>query len=93
MTGFLGAFANRFGKPRPEREEILRVKALARDALVLPEDAALTVSEIVCADPACPGIETVILVMIPGARTRALKLQKPVEEVGADDLRAAAEAG
>ena len=33
----------------------------------------VTVNEIACNDPACPGLETVILVMREGAKTRAYK--------------------
>jgi hypothetical protein len=90
MAGVLSAFARRFGRGRPEPEAQARVKALARAALALPDDVALAVNEIVCADPACPGMETVILVMAPGQRTRALKVQKPLEAVTAEDIRAAA---
>ena len=42
-----------------------RIKIWTREALSLSDDAAVTVSEINCRDPACPGVETVILVMIP----------------------------
>jgi hypothetical protein len=66
------------------------VKDLAREALALGEEVSISVNEINCTDPACPGTETVILFMVPGERTRALKVMKPVEEVGADDIREAA---
>ncbi len=75
-----------------DRMELTRVKELARYALALGDDAAISVNEINCTDPACPGTETVILLMIPGERTRALKVMKPVEEVGEADIRAAARA-
>ena len=45
-----------------------RIKIWTREALSLSDDAAVTVSEINCHDPACPGVETVILVMLPGLR-------------------------
>ncbi|HMO29001.1 hypothetical protein [Enterovirga sp.] len=51
-------------------------------------------SEIVCLDPACPGTETVMLVMAPGLKTRAAKLAKAAAEVTEPEVRAAlAEAG
>ena len=77
-------------RKKTESGAIARVKALAREALALPNDVALAVNEIVCADPACPGLESVILVMAPGQRTRALKVQKPLAEVEAADIVAAA---
>ena len=51
-----------------------------------PEAAAIAVNEIICADPACPGNETVILVMKPGEKTRAYKLQMAMAEVTAEAL-------
>ena len=73
-----------------DRTELARVKDLARTVLALGEEASISVNEINCTDPACPGTETVILLMVPGERTRALKVTKPVEEVSEADIRAAA---
>ncbi|WP_154678250.1 hypothetical protein [Microvirga massiliensis] len=50
-------------------------------------------NEIVCRDASCPGIETIILVMVPGQRTRACKISKPLEEVTEADVREAVAAG
>ena len=58
-----------------------RLKVQVKDLLGLPEAAAIAVNEILCADPACPGNETVILVMKPGEKTRAYKLQMAMAEV------------
>ena len=63
-----------------------RLKAKVRELLGLPEAAAIAVNEIICADPACPGNETVILVMKPGEKTRAYKLQMAMAEVTAEAL-------
>ncbi|WP_372424630.1 hypothetical protein [Salinarimonas chemoclinalis] len=90
MASLLGTFAGRFGRPRPERAALDRVAALARAVLALPADATVAVNEIVCADPACPGTETVILVMVPGARTRALKVAGEAGTVTEAMLREAA---
>ncbi|TVR08989.1 MAG: hypothetical protein EA385_08635 [Salinarimonadaceae bacterium] len=76
-----------------DKSQIARVKALAVEVLALGEDVSLAVNEINCLDPGCPGIETVILVMAPGERTRALKVTKPIEQVAAQDIRAATEVG
>jgi hypothetical protein len=69
------------------------VKDLVRAALGAPPDLALTVNEIICADPACPGTETVILIMRPGEKTRAMKIARPMAEVTADDVLSALAAG
>ena len=85
-----GLFRKALGKGAIDREALARVKDLAREALALGEEVSISVNEINCTDPACPGTETVILVMVPGERTRALKVMKPVEEVLAEDIREAA---
>jgi hypothetical protein len=61
--------------------EAARIKAEVRDLLALPGATAIAVNEILCADPACPGSETVILVMEPGRKTRAFKVQAAMAEV------------
>ncbi|TDR89902.1 hypothetical protein [Enterovirga rhinocerotis] len=84
-----GLFAKRAGIPDPDRVAAERVKALAASLLALPDGAEITVSEIVCLDPACPGTETVILVMPKGGKTRAAKVAAPAAEVGEPELRSA----
>jgi hypothetical protein len=73
----------------PDGEARARVAAWARAHGAFPEGTALTVSEIACPDPSCPGDETVILVMAPGARTRAVKVLRPLAAITEDDVRAA----
>ncbi|MCO5090060.1 hypothetical protein [Bosea sp. (in: a-proteobacteria)] len=63
-----------------------RLKGQVRDLLGLSGTAAVAVNEIICADPACPGSETVILVMKPGAKTQAYKLPMALAEVTAEAL-------
>lgn len=65
-----------------------RIKEEVRARLGLPDEAAIAVNEILCADPSCPGTETVILVMNPGAKTRAYKAQMPMAELGGEALLA-----
>ncbi|GJD63132.1 hypothetical protein [Methylobacterium frigidaeris] len=84
----LGAFRKR---PAAETGARARVADIARRLGGFSPEVALTVNEIVCADPACPGTETVILVMPPGARSRACKVGKPLEAVTEEDVAAALE--
>ena len=70
-----------FGRPRPPDAARLRVEAWARAAGGFGEATVLKVNEIVCPDPACPGFETVILIMEPARRSVARKIAKPVTEV------------
>ncbi len=78
------------GRPRTDSEATARVKAWTRAALGASADTALAVNEIACTDPACPGIETVILVMEPGRKTRALKIAKALDAVAEEDIRSVA---
>lgn len=67
-----------------------RIAGQVRAALVLGEEDAVTVSQIDCGDPACPGgAETFILVMRKGERTRAAKMSKAMSYVEDDDIAAA----
>ena len=89
MAVRLGFFRAMLGAPRPDAAAFGRVKAWTLAVLNLPEDAAVTVNEIACTDPSCPGLETVMLVMEPGRKTRAFKVPKAVEAVTEQDVRAA----
>nr|WP_246742501.1 hypothetical protein [Microvirga splendida] len=78
-----------FGLPKPDKQAVERVKELARSVIAASPETAYAVNEIACNDPGCPGIETVILVMEPGRKTRALKVAKPLDEVMEQDILAA----
>lgn len=78
-----------FGRPRPDAEAVERVKGWVQAALGASPETTLAVNEIACTDPACPAIETVILVMEPGRKTLAFKVGKPIEEVTEQDVGAA----
>lgn len=82
----LGNILRSFKRRRPDEDAMERIKGWTRAALSLGE-GALAVNEIVCADPACPGYETVVLIMAPGQRTRAVKVPKPLAEVTEQDIR------
>jgi hypothetical protein len=86
-VALFGAFLRgTFGLPKPDKQAVDRVKDLARAALKVSLETAFAVNEIACNDPGCPGIETVILVMEPGKKTRALKVAKPLDEVMEQDI-------
>ena len=65
-----------------------RVEAWAREAAALGAEDVVKANEIRCPDPACPGFETVILIMRAGQRTRAVKIDKPIAEVTLADVAA-----
>lgn len=70
-----------------DRSDNERVKGFVFEALGRNPDIAISVSEIVCADPGCPGEETVILVMAPQRKTAACKVGKALALVTEDDVR------
>ncbi len=78
-----------FGGTRAPRnpQAVAEIKACVLRQLGLGEDCAVTISEIVCPDPGCPDLETVILIMRRGERTRALKIRKPLAAVTELDVR------
>ena len=81
-----------FGRGKREAGEVdaaASVKRQVRALLALPENAVIAVNEILCADPACPGTETVILVMNPGEKTKAFKVQSALAELKPEALAAA----
>jgi hypothetical protein len=83
----LGALLRKaFGSRTPDSEAVTQVKAWTRLHLRAAPETVLKVNEIACTDPSCPGIETVILVMEPGRKTRAIKVQKPLEDVSEQDI-------
>lgn len=78
-----------FGKDKREAagaDAAAQVKRQVRELLGLPDNAVIAVNEILCADPACPGTETVILVMKPGEKTRAFKVQMGLAELTPEAL-------
>ena len=60
----------------PVPAHTLAIKQWTRDCLRLEDDAVVTVTELACADPGCPLLETVIAVFEEG-RARKWKLHRP----------------
>lgn len=90
MRGRFGAlFKSGERAEKPDRAAIAAVKTWARAALGLAEEASIVVNEIVCTDPGCPGVETVMLIMEPGRKTRALKIPLSLDGVTEQDVRTA----
>jgi hypothetical protein len=74
-------------KKSPEHLAALdRVRDWTRERFKLPEEAAILVSEVACALPGCPPIETVVAFWTASDARHHFKLFKPVTEVVPDDL-------
>jgi len=87
MARFGAFLKNAFNAPKVSPDIVAQVRTWARDLLRTSEDTTIAVNEIACTDPSCPGIETVILVMEPGRKTRAYKVAKAIDQVTEQDLR------
>jgi hypothetical protein len=83
MALFGGAFRK---KPPRDEAALARIRTWVAAALRDPPGLELTISEVDCADPACPGLETFILVMREGEATQAAKVKKPVTEIIEADI-------
>ncbi|MCZ8258883.1 MAG: hypothetical protein O9333_01975 [Beijerinckiaceae bacterium] len=82
MALFGGPFRK---KPPRDADALERVRGWCLASLGPAAD--LTISEVECADPACPGLETFILVMRPGEAIQAAKVRKPLVEIDESDIR------
>ena len=83
----MALFGSLFGKKPPrDAAALARIRAWSRVVLGDPAGLELTISEIECGDPACPGLETFILVMRAGEATQAVKIRKPISEIEEADV-------
>ena len=82
----LGLFGKGSAGKAAAADAAVRIKADVRDLMGLGDAAVIAVNEILCADPACPGNETVILVMNPGEKTKAFKAQMAMADLTRETL-------
>jgi nitrate reductase delta subunit len=74
-------------RKRPEHlAAIDRVRGWTRERFKLPDDAAIMVTEVTCALPGCPPLETVVAFWTAADTRHHFKVFKPVAEVVEDDL-------
>ncbi len=62
-----------FRRERADPDAVVRIARWVRAALGLGEADTVSVNEIDCADPACPGRETVILILREGMPARSCR--------------------
>jgi hypothetical protein len=74
-------------QPRTDPAHLAAVKGWVAETLGLPDDVTVMVTELRCAEPGCPPLETVIAVMRPGAAPEQRKLHKATADITADDIR------
>jgi hypothetical protein len=74
-------------RKRPEHlAAIDRVRDWTRERFKLPDDAAIMVTEVTCALPGCPPLETVVAFWTASDTRHHFKVFKPVAEMVEDDL-------
>ena len=71
---------------RPSLQAVRRIKHALGEALDLPEDAILTVTQLACLEEDCAPLETVIGLLRSGAPQLQFKVHKPTEAIDAADL-------
>ena len=71
---------------KPNLDKIRHLKQVLRDALDLPEDATITLTELACMEEDCPPVETVFGLLRSDGPQLQHKVHKTTEEVDADDL-------
>ncbi len=72
--------------PSPQLRELRRT---VRRLLALDDDTAVVVRQLICAEPGCPPLETIIAVLPMNGRARRWTLRTTTEQITEDDLRAA----
>ncbi|CAN1536564.1 hypothetical protein MCEMSEM23_01593 [Rhabdaerophilaceae bacterium] len=84
----MAPFPNPFRrKVSPSNTIRLQIKTWVEGIVGQDPPLSLTISEIDCADPGCPGLETIILVMREGEATQAVKITKGMDVITEDDVR------
>jgi len=63
-----------------------RVRSWTRERFSLTDESTVLVSEMACALPGCPPLETHVMFVPPGGKRHHFKVFKPVGEVLADDV-------
>lgn len=74
-------------QPRPDPAQLAAIKSWVAEALALPDDVTVMVTELRCSEPGCPPLETVIAVLYEGQQPEQRKLHKASSELTADDIR------
>ncbi|MBM3224134.1 MAG: hypothetical protein FJZ47_10060 [Candidatus Tectomicrobia bacterium] len=69
-------------------QHMTAVKAWVAEAFQTTADTTILVTELRCAEPGCPPLETVIALLHPTTGTRQYKVHKALQELTRDDVAA-----
>jgi hypothetical protein len=67
-------------------EQAAAIKFWTRQALALPDDQIVSVSEFACGKPTCPNQHTAIMVMSQQGLERKISIHKRIAEIGEFDV-------
>lgn len=81
----------RLAKPDPDDTD--RVRRWVREAFGFPDEGAVMVTEVRCAESDCPDVETVVAVLLGPAGNRTYKFPTPVAAVGRAEVALLADTG
>lgn len=71
---------------KPNLQSVRRIKRALREALQLPDDAILTVTQLACLEKDCAPVETVIGLLRPSDPKRQHTVHKSTDSIDAEDL-------
>lgn len=74
-------------QPRPDPAHLAAIKGWVAEALALPDDVTVMVSELRCSEPGCPPLETIIAVLRPGQPPEQRKLHQAAAAITAAEIR------
>ncbi len=76
------------GKSRkaPSLQRVRLIKRILREALDLPEEATITLTELTCLEQGCAPFETCFGLLRPDTPPLQHRVTKPIEEISAQDL-------
>ena len=77
--------------PQGRIDKIRTVKNWVREALGIEESATVMVTELRCAEPGCPPLETVVAILRDGAARRDFKIGRGLDEITYEHVAAAAD--
>ena len=78
---------NRSGAPKASAAHIGRLKDVVRSVQRIDADAPVLVQQLLCTEPGCPPLETIVAVLGPPRRT--WKFPLPADDLSPEQLRAA----
>ena len=81
----MGRRARKAGYPQAVQELKLQTQRL----LDLPDDVAISVTELSCQEPGCPDVETVVAILREGQKPILARIHKSIPDITSDELKAA----